>query len=91
MANISTLESLLDEVNQIQRDYDVLSSRFEGHFAQCVDYNDLVRLVVRLEAVDEKINALDDEREKKIVNDAKDGTSKLVDSTMYLKKYFSEK
>ncbi len=93
MAN-STLDRLLGEVEQIGKDYETLVRRFKefGYvFEQCVSYNEFVELKGRLATVLTEVEKLEDESDRNEVIHASETVSNAVDSTIFLKRYFSDK
>lgn len=90
----STLDRLLGEVEQIGKDYETLVRRFKefGYvFVQCVSYNELIELKGRIDDVLTEVETLEDEEERTEVINASENVSNAVDSTLFLKKYFSDK
>lgn len=90
----STLDRLLGEVEQIGKDYESLVRRFKefGYvFEQCVSYNELIELKGRLDDVLTEVETLEDEEERAEVISASENVSNAVDSTLFLKKYLSDK
>lgn len=89
----STFKGLLDELDQISKDYGHLLQRYTVRgcmFEQCVSYGELLDIKSRLDALIKKARAVEDPECKDVENEAV-VIAEAIDKALYIKHYVSEK